>query len=220
MRRFFRNFALLAFLPGMLGLATVPFTATEAAAQVGQPASTGTVDEPFGLRANAGNDQTVPEGTIVTLDGSVEPTDVAGSTGGDQTQTPLGDVAPPVTEFVIRDWSVSNPDYAFRHRISADPGIVEPVLGADRKPVYASDTRTVTTTGADAFEAWYNDVDGVNERFDRTFQLELVDDDTTTPIYRFDDTGFLPLGPDEGFGAEGQGANFNFTTEYLSLIHI
>ncbi|HTV23240.1 MAG TPA: DUF4215 domain-containing protein [Polyangiaceae bacterium] len=99
-------------------------------------------------------------------------------------------------------------------------GIVEPLLGVDRKPVYAGtgDVNPINqTSGQTYFEQWYRDVPGINQRFDQTLRLVLQPDGS----YRMNSStdapwaalgGFFPL-DGLGFGAENLGHNFFFTSE-------
>jgi fibro-slime domain-containing protein len=102
---------------------------------------------------------------------------------------------------VIRDFSSSHPD--FEKVIADDRGIVQPLLGADFKPVYASATNTVTTTGKANFDQWYRDVPGVN--FTSQFKIALTGD-------AYDNPEFFPI-DNQGWGNEGQPHNYWFTFE-------
>lgn len=70
----------------------------------------------------------------------------------------------------LRDFHSDHPDFE-RDVVGEDPGIVEPTLGADGRPVYAGGT-TGTTTGAAAFDEWFRDTDGVNVALPIAFSLE------------------------------------------------
>jgi fibro-slime domain-containing protein len=110
----------------------------------------------------------------------------------------------------IRDFQVSHPD--FEYVVEVDPGIVKPVLGADKKPVYASATTTPTTTGQANFDQWYRDVPGINQAQSLTITL----DDTGHPgIFTFIDDTFFPI-DGQLFGNEGNPHNFHFTYEIHS----
>lgn len=74
------------------------------------------------LLVNAGPDQVVQEGDVVALD-----FEVTGVQPGSLPEVRTDDIT-------VRDWSVTNPDYAFNHPIVAENGIVEDELGADSKP--------------------------------------------------------------------------------------
>lgn len=107
---------------------------------------------------------------------------------------------------VARDFQASHPD--FEYVIQVDPGIVQPVIGGDDKPVYAGNPTTPTTNGQMYFDQWYRDVVGVNQAFD--VQIDLVDDGTGT--FTYDNGAFFPL-DGLGFGEEGNAHNYHFTLE-------
>jgi len=108
---------------------------------------------------------------------------------------------------VLRDFRRTHPD--FEQFTGDDPFIVQPLLGADGKPVYAvSDGgRTATTSGKESFDQWYRDVPDAN--FQLKGQLALTPTDAGL---RFGSTSFFPF-DDAGFGNEGLPNNFHFTTE-------
>ena len=110
----------------------------------------------------------------------------------------------------IRDFQVSHPD--FEDFLGVDPGIVQSVLGADKKPVYAGMPTTPTTSGQANFDQWYRDVPGVNLAQSLTITL----DDTGHPgIFTFFDDTFFPI-DGQLFGDEGLSHNFHFTYEIHS----
>lgn len=105
---------------------------------------------------------------------------------------------------VIRDFSHTHPD--FEDFVGTDRGIVQGQLGADGKPVYASSTTTRTTTGAANFNQWYNDVPGVNVRFDQVLTFNQIPG-SNPPVYRVEQPNFFPING-LGWGNECCGANF------------
>ena len=127
---------------------------------------------------------------------------------------------------VVRDFTMStqggtNPD--FEHAPVDDKGIVLDTLGSDGKPVYGDHpSGTATTHGADYFNQWYRDVDGVNMSY--VVALHFVQSGS---IYTFSattgNTGGVPnvsYFPLDGLGfndtapaADGNVHNFSFTTE-------
>jgi fibro-slime domain-containing protein len=133
-------------------------------------------------------------------------------------------------EVTYRDFDESHPD--FEMPFAGDVvriQLLDPTLGSDRKPVFASSTgcppsqddplacdNWTTTTpvieSARTFDEWYRTSDGVN--LEIAGVLELL---PTGSQYVFDTTQFFPLGPDEGFGItpanNDQQKNFLFTTE-------
>ena len=85
----------------------------------------------------------------------------------------------------------------------------ESQLGPDDKPVYArAGGTTPTTNGADTFNQWYRDVDGVNIHFDT--EIPLTPDPTRPGTFVYDDDAYFPI-DDMGFGNEYQSHNFDFT---------
>ncbi len=106
----------------------------------------------------------------------------------------------------LRDFRVDHPD--FEYRIQGDPGIVEQLLGADDKPVYTGLADNPTTTGAEAFNQWYNDVLGVNVSMPWSIVLEPGENG----VYTYSSNAFFPL-DSEGWGNEGNAHNYHFTFE-------
>lgn len=99
-------------------------------------------------------------------------------------------------------------------------GIVEPILGLDRKPIYAGmgDLDPIDqTSGESYFNQWYRDVPDVNIRFDQTIRLNVQPDGAYSMDSAVDEpwaslNGFFPL-DGEGWGDENLGHNFFFTSE-------
>ncbi len=116
----------------------------------------------------------------------------------------FGDVF--VLNGVVRDFQDTHRD--FEYIIQSDPGIVEPILGGDGKPVYAGLPGNPTTHSEAEFDQWYND-DPVN----LSVPLSITLDNTITPdplVYTFDDQAFFPIDNDL-FGNQGRNHNFHFT---------
>lgn len=112
----------------------------------------------------------------------------------------------------IRDFKASHPD--MQTTIATEHGLVESTLGSDGKPVYAGGTGTATTHGAESFNQWYNDVDGVNLSTSYTITL----DNTITPnlnVYTYTNSSFFPI-DDQLFGNEENSHNYHFTFEIHS----
>jgi fibro-slime domain-containing protein len=101
------------------------------------------------------------------------------------------------------------PDFA-TNVIMPDPGIVESLLGADMKPVYAGGSKG-STKGKASFDQWYRDVEGVNIRLEKTIPLSA--DPNRIGVFVYDSDMFYPLGADEGFSNQYLPANHGFTTE-------
>ncbi|KIG19202.1 hypothetical protein DB30_04667 [Enhygromyxa salina] len=115
----------------------------------------------------------------------------------------------------IRDFRVDHPDFQAFSGDVATPGLVEPTLGADQKPVFSGlAVDPPQMTSVDNFEQWYADVNGVNQSFSVALPLTLEGDE----LQVFDDQTFFPI-DGMGWGDEGltdsMGGphNFLFTTE-------
>ncbi len=98
-------------------------------------------------------------------------------------------------------------------------GIVEPVLGVDRKPVYTgTDAAPINmTSGKTYFDQWYRDVSGVNQRVDRSLRLVRRANGAYSMDSAVDDPwvtlgGFLPIDM-QGFGNDNREHNYAFTSE-------
>jgi fibro-slime domain-containing protein len=115
----------------------------------------------------------------------------------------------------LRDMPLSHPDFQTFSNDVATPGLVQPTLGVDDKPVFSGNIGDPPQmTNSSNFSQWYNDVPSVNQQF--TLELPLTADGNGTLV--FDDQTFFPLDGmgwgDEGL-VDGQGTphNFLFTTE-------
>ena len=112
----------------------------------------------------------------------------------------------------FRDFTFTHPD--FEHfGGSSLKGLVQEQLGPDNLPVYAPAGATSVSTGKEAFDQWYRDVSGVNQRFDLPLQLSAG----AGGSLQYDSSAFFPL---DGLGFGNQGSddqgmphNFAFTTE-------
>ena len=105
---------------------------------------------------------------------------------------------------ILRDFRADHPD--MEATIASQLGLVEDMLGADKKPVYAPDGPTPVTAGSESFDQWYRDVPGINMRFEQ----ELVLDEVSEGVFVFDDSSFFPLDGLGWPGEELQGHNFHF----------
>ncbi len=109
----------------------------------------------------------------------------------------------------VRDFTDSHPD--FENGLGSDPGIVEDLIGTDRKPVYKPSGSTSTTHGRAAFDQWYRDVAGVN--LGQSLSIELDNTLSSDPnVYTFIDDDFFPI-DGQLLGNQGRGHNFHFTYE-------
>jgi fibro-slime domain-containing protein len=119
---------------------------------------------------------------------------------------------PPTLEATVRDFSDLHPDFEQVGRAdSLERGIVEFELGPGDKPVYAGDPTTPTTTGAETFNQWFNDVEGVNTRIEPILiPLQPSQDDPSVFVYN--NAAFFPI-DGQGLGNEGRSHNYHFTLE-------
>ncbi|HEX3696046.1 MAG TPA: fibro-slime domain-containing protein [Polyangia bacterium] len=118
-----------------------------------------------------------------------------------------------------------HPDFEHFQGDDVTPNLVGPTLGADHKPVYASQCEggaamtDVTcpygqqTTSKMDFDQWYRPADGVNKQF----FLYLMFDKLASGVATFQSSHFFPL-DGQGWGNSGEDTdgnlhNFGFTTE-------
>ena len=113
---------------------------------------------------------------------------------------------------VVRDFNADHPDFE-KFSGSGLDGLVDDDLGANHKPVYAHPGGTAQTSGPDGFADWYEDVPGVNQRFE--VNLEFME--TGPGVYRSGQPGFFPI-DGRGFGnGPNPSHNYLFTTEAHTL---
>jgi len=131
----------------------------------------------------------------------------------------------------IRDFNpATHPDFEKFGGTAATTGLVQDVLGADRKPVFKEAKGQVTS--ASSFAQWYSDTAGLNIAFDlntasmpQNPHLIVLKEMAGKPgSYEFSSSAFFPA-DGMGFGAgatpvespsngdDGKKHNFNFTTE-------
>jgi fibro-slime domain-containing protein len=117
---------------------------------------------------------------------------------------------PPVLSATVRDFSpTTHPDFEASYVSGLDRDIVQPQLGLDDKPVYASLGRTKSTSGRQNFDKWFRD-DPVNTS--KSLPLPLVPSTEQPGAFEYDDSDFFPI-DGELFGNEGRAHNFHFTLE-------
>jgi len=118
----------------------------------------------------------------------------------------------PVLRTTVRDMHKTQTDFeARRNPNQLDLGMVEPLLGPDRTPIYAGKPSTPSTPGGKAgFDVWYHDTPGVNLTTSKN--LQLTEDPNKPGTFSFEDRTFFPI-DDELFGNEGFLNNFHFTLE-------
>jgi len=124
----------------------------------------------------------------------------------DSPQVPSNTGCGPNLTGVLRDFQASHPD--FGDAVADDRGLVQHLLGADRKPVYAPAGTTVTTSGAVNFNQWYRDTPGVNQ----TVEFTLPFAPGVNGISTYDNPNFFPLDA-QLYGNEYQDHNYHFTFE-------
>lgn len=138
-----------------------------------------------------------------------------GSGGGDASSSGQGGGTSGCSDLlaVVRDFDESHIDFE-----DDNPGLtldlVESTL-SNGKPVYAhGDSKQGGIENADSFSEWYEDVDGVNQRFEVTLHLAPLGN---SDVFEFSSDFFFPV-DGMGFGNSGQdengmSRNFHFTTE-------
>jgi fibro-slime domain-containing protein len=111
---------------------------------------------------------------------------------------------------VIRDFKADGS--TFEGPIGGDPMVVLPMLGSDRKPVYAKTGASSTIAGPEIFNTFFHDTPGVNLPF--VLYMFFAPSNGVTS---FQSSAFFPL-DNQGFGNDGPDEsnvqhNFHFTTE-------
>jgi fibro-slime domain-containing protein len=113
---------------------------------------------------------------------------------------------------------IGHPDFG-PHCCVHQTGIVQALLGTDRKPIYTgTDTAPITmTSGKTYFDQWYRDGAGSNQRVDRTLLLGRqangsysMDSAVDAPWAALG--GFFPI-DGQGLGNESQSHNLLFSSE-------
>ncbi len=108
----------------------------------------------------------------------------------------------------VRDFKLGHPDFERPGVGASDLGIVQSMLGADRKPVYAPANTSPMTSGKANFDQWYRNVASVN----LAFMIPLPLANPSAGIFVYDSAAFFPI-DNQGFGNEQNPHNFHFTTE-------
>jgi fibro-slime domain-containing protein len=114
---------------------------------------------------------------------------------------------------VVRDFRKGTPPEFESTKEGDWRGFVKPMLGADGTPVYepAGDVDTslpLPYRRITAFDQWFHDVPGVNERIVVPMTLKQVQRNR----FEYKADQYFPI-DGKGFGNEGDGHNFSFTTE-------
>ena len=127
-----------------------------------------------------------------------------------------GDPSTIILPATIRDFKK---DYiSFEGPVPPSPrlttGIVAPILGPDGTPVYQEATPVIGgVSSAAAFNTFYHDVPGLNEKV--TYPLQLQETAAGSGIYQFLDTQFFPI-DGQLLGNECDPHNYSFTMELHS----
>ncbi len=174
---------------------------------------------------NGSSDQP-PPGSL-NLGGNVNGTGGSGagngtSTGGTGSGACGSNLTGRVRDFKAKEEQGGHPDFEAFSGANASPGIVQDLLGADKKPVYKPNGPMISdfgqqTTSKERFDQWYRDTDGVNQAIEFTVPLTQG----ANGIASYDSGAFFPI-DNQGFGnyikmVEGkpvdQKHNFGFTFE-------
>lgn len=117
-----------------------------------------------------------------------------------------------ILRVIARDMPASHSDFQQQQVNGLYEGIVQEMIGADRKPILADPLdEDDLVLSAESFSEWYYNVEGVNLPYVVDLWLEPVGD-----TFVFDSGSFFPL---EGVGyaledgGQGQEDGFHFTTE-------
>ncbi len=184
------------------------------------------------LACSSGNDESTvengaspggPSGQGGTGDGNGQPGSLSfGGTSADGSGNGAGGSGDPdcmpnytgrVRDFKAAKEMGGHPDFETFKGDDASPGIVEDLLGPDKKPVYKPSGAFTSkygqqTTSKERFDQWYRDVDGVNVAI--PFAVPFMEGPNGLV---YDDGDFFPI-DGEGFGNyEKSGHNFHFTFE-------
>lgn len=160
--------------------------------------------------------ETLPSG-FTAAEGALDGSDAAQLRGGYQFVGALADVTDTgnmecanVLRVLVRDFTTfDHPDFGGLKSPSMASGMLEDMLGSDRKPVRTEELPAVAVQ----FEDWYENVEGTNVPY--VVDLWLEPDLTQ---FVFDSSRFFPLDSvatedDEQEDLDGTLRNFGFTTE-------
>ena len=111
----------------------------------------------------------------------------------------------------LRDFKDSHPDME-RYASGVVKGLVLPELGADRLPVLNINHPKLSTaiSSEQAFNQWYRDVPGVNEKTE--FEIPFTRKPNDPNVFYFEDLDFFPL-DGKLFGNQNRKHNYHFTLE-------
>jgi fibro-slime domain-containing protein len=120
-----------------------------------------------------------------------------------------------VRDFKAKEEPGGHPDFEAFQGDDASLGIVQDMLGADKKPVYKPSGPLMDprfgqqTTSKERYDQWYRDTDGVNQAIE--FTVPLMERANGIAVY--DNGAFFPI-DGQGFGNyKNTGHNFAFTFE-------
>ena len=158
---------------------------------------------------------TTSNGTSTTTDGtttsdtSTDGTTGSDTTGNDTTDGTTGEAVECGVQLkaTIRDFKVGHPDFE-TYCCGLVPGLVQPTLGVDKKPVFAQPGNPQMLTDAPTFNQWYNNVPDINQSTQITLDLQEI----MPGVYSYQNNDFFPI-DNMLFGNQGNDHNFHFTTE-------
>jgi fibro-slime domain-containing protein len=113
-----------------------------------------------------------------------------------------------ILECIIRDFKINHPD--FEYNISGlETGIVQNILGEDKKPIWNPSHTPRSVTTEENFNQWFNDTEGINQKINYNLELLLDEEDGK---YKYLNNLFFPI---DGrlWGNEGNTHNYHFTLE-------
>jgi len=167
--------------------------------------------------SGTGANGTVPVQPNLNLSGTTGTGTGTGVDGTGNGTAPCGaNLTGRVRDFKAAEEMGGHPDFETFSGNDASPGIVQAMLGADKKPVYAPAANMPMvsmygqqTTDKAHYDQWYRDTDGVNMPIDFTVPLMQ----TAGGISVYDNGEFFPI-DNQGFGNyKNFGHNFGFTFE-------
>jgi fibro-slime domain-containing protein len=191
-----------------------------------------TLDPPLDMGGSGGTGVSPPPLTGITMTESGgykrgDRIDSLGAAGGPNVGVD-GNEGCGVLVGVVRDFRSQDPerhpDFETFSGSSATEALVEKALGADSKPVYASQCELTPnpalcpegsqTTSKASFDQWYRDTPNVNQSFLIYFKMEPTG---VGDIVSFRSENFVPMdgaGWNDNFdGLDGKPHNYAFTTE-------
>jgi fibro-slime domain-containing protein len=165
-----------------------------------------------GTGANTG----VPVGQpVLQVGGSTGNGSGSGGDGTGNGTNPCGaNLTGRVRDFKAAEEPGGHPDFEAFQGDDASVGIVQDMLGADKKPVYKPNGPMVSmygqqTTSKERYDQWYRDTDGVNMPIEFVVPLTMGPNGKSS----YDNGAFFPI-DNQGFGNyKKSGHNFGFTFE-------